>query len=326
VLVLLKFIICALLIYVAGSRLSKCGDIIAEKSGLGHAWIGLVLLAAVTSLPELFNGISAVVFVKVPDLAVGNVVGACLINMAVIGVLALVQQHKKQENIFLEVGRSNRVILSFGMLLTAFFVVGVIWSKLAFDLTFFGVGIYTILIFVFYLIAQRIVYLSEKNRNRDGDVLQYEAESTQHIYFKFSFFAAIVIACGIWLPYIGNELSAVFGLGQSFVGVLFLGIATTLPELVVSSTALRYSSAMAIGNLLGSNIFNLSLLFIDDIFYQSGSLLKIVAFNQFVVGLFLFASFLILFVGLRRKINNRLISIGLVASYVIGIATIYFIK
>lgn len=324
--VIFKFIICAILIYLAGSRLSKYGDIIAEKSGLGHAWIGLVLLAAVTSLPELFNGISAVAFVGIPDLAVGNIVGACLINMAVIGVLALYQQYKKQENIFLTLGRANKVILSFGMILTAIFILGAIWARTIFDITFFGVGIYSILIFVIYFIAQRIIFISEKNREREGEELQHEKVSGNTIYLKFSFFAAVVIACGIWLPYIGEEIASTFSMGESFVGVLFLGIATTLPEMVVSVTALKYSPAMSIGNLLGSNLFNLSLLFIDDIFYQSGSLFKVIAFNHLLIGLFLFASFLILFVGLRSKINNKLISIGLIASYIIGIGVIYLIQ
>ena len=77
----LRFIICAAVIFFAGSRLSKYGDIIAEKLGLTRAWIGLVLLATITSVPELANSIGAVTYVNAPDLAVGDLFGACLFNM-----------------------------------------------------------------------------------------------------------------------------------------------------------------------------------------------------------------------------------------------------
>ena len=52
----LQFITCAALIGFAGPELSRSGDIIAEKTGLSHSWIGLILLATVTSLPELITG------------------------------------------------------------------------------------------------------------------------------------------------------------------------------------------------------------------------------------------------------------------------------
>ena len=80
----LPFILCAAVITYAGSRLTRYGDIIAEKTGLGRTWIGIVLLATVTSLPELFTGVSSVLFFDVPDIAAGNVVGACMLNMLTI--------------------------------------------------------------------------------------------------------------------------------------------------------------------------------------------------------------------------------------------------
>lgn len=77
----LGFIVCTAAIVYSGTRLSKYGDIIAEKMGLGRAWVGLVLLASVTSLPELITGISSVTFVVAPDIAVGDVLGSCIFNI-----------------------------------------------------------------------------------------------------------------------------------------------------------------------------------------------------------------------------------------------------
>ena len=75
------FIICTAAIVFAGMRLSKYGDIIAEKTGLGRTWIGVVLMASVTSLPELVTGISSVTYAGVPDIAAGDVLGSCVFNM-----------------------------------------------------------------------------------------------------------------------------------------------------------------------------------------------------------------------------------------------------
>ncbi len=76
-----KFIFCILAIFFSGRKIARYGDVIAEKTGLGGVWIGLILLALITSLPELFNGVSAVIIVDAPDLTVGNLLGANAFNL-----------------------------------------------------------------------------------------------------------------------------------------------------------------------------------------------------------------------------------------------------
>jgi len=84
-------ILCTSVIVYAGTRLSKYGDIIAEKTGLGGTWIGVVLLASVTSLPELVTGISSVTYAGVPDIAIGNVIAretaVCIMQATVVSSL-----------------------------------------------------------------------------------------------------------------------------------------------------------------------------------------------------------------------------------------------
>src|SRR4030067_3205294 len=83
----LGFIICTSLIVYSGTKLSKYGDIIAEKTGLGRAWIGVVLMASVTSLPELVTGISSVTYAGAPDIAAGDILGRCVFNMLILAIL-----------------------------------------------------------------------------------------------------------------------------------------------------------------------------------------------------------------------------------------------
>ena len=78
------FIICATIIFFAGKRLSNYGVLLAELTGMGKAWIGLILMAAVTSLPELVTGLSSSAFVESPDLAVGNILGECAFILCIL--------------------------------------------------------------------------------------------------------------------------------------------------------------------------------------------------------------------------------------------------
>ena len=89
----IKFILCILIIFFLGKRVAKYGDIIARKTGLGGVWTGLVLLALVTSLPELFTGISAITLVGAPDLTIGNIFGANTFNLLNLALLDIAHQN-----------------------------------------------------------------------------------------------------------------------------------------------------------------------------------------------------------------------------------------
>lgn len=83
-----------------------------------------------------------------------------------------------------------------------------------------------------------------------------------------------MVAAALWLPRLGAELARQTGLGQAFVGSLFVAITTSLPEIVVSLAAVRIGALdLGIGNVLGSNLFNLLILGLDDAFYRQGCLL-----------------------------------------------------
>ena len=77
----------ALVIVVASNFLAKSADVISVKTGLGRAFVGVVLLATATSLPELATGISAITVVGEPDLALGDAFGSNLFNLLIIGLL-----------------------------------------------------------------------------------------------------------------------------------------------------------------------------------------------------------------------------------------------
>jgi len=86
IVVWLQFFVCAFMIAYAGTRLAHYGDIIASKTGWSGSWIGLILLATVTSLPELSTGISSVALANAPNIAVSDVLGSCLFNLSILAI------------------------------------------------------------------------------------------------------------------------------------------------------------------------------------------------------------------------------------------------
>ena len=159
-LLLIEFIICTSVIVYAGTRLSKYGDIIAEKTGLGKTWIGVILMASVTSLPELVTGISSVTYADVPDIAVGNVLGACVFNMVTLAILDAVYRPMP---VSAKAHHGNILSAGFGILLLSIVVMGLFFGNRIFSL--WWIGLYSLLFAGIYFIAMRLVYFYEKKHS-----------------------------------------------------------------------------------------------------------------------------------------------------------------
>jgi cation:H+ antiporter len=267
------FCSCAIIIFFAGKRLSHYGDLLADLTGLGKAWIGLILMAAVTSLPELMVGISSAVIIQSADLAVGDILGSCAFNLGILSLLDVFTP--KDRPLFSVISRSHILAAAFGVILVALVGLNLYLDK-DFVITSF-IGLTSVSFLVVYLIAVRTLFNYQTNNppttNNDA---QHEITLTlKQVIMRYALFAAIIIVAALALPYFAEHIALATGLGKSFVGTLFLAISTSLPEIAVSFAAFRLGSTdMAVGNLVGSNLFNVVILFLDDLFYTKGHLLK----------------------------------------------------
>ena len=118
--------------------------------------------------------------------------------------------------------------------------------------------------------------------------------------------ALIVVGAALFLPYFGKFIAEYSGLGNTFFGTLFLAATTSLPELVVSISALRMGALdMAVGNLFGSNIFNIFILGIDDLFYRDGSLFSNIEQSHLVSILTVIAMTSVAMIGLLFKAERK---------------------
>ena len=274
----LEFSLCAALIGVAGTRLSRYGDIIAEKTGLGGAWIGLALMATVTSLPELVTGVSAVALADAPDIAVGNVLGACIINLTMIVILDLLQ---REESIYTRASQGHILSASFGIIMAGFVGFSVLFSQHGEVLSLYHVGVYSPFLLLLYGVAMRALFRYERNQRAaavEERIERYPDATLREALIRYGLAASVVVAAGLWLPYVGRDIAQAMAWQETFVGTLFVALATTLPEIVVTISALRIGAVdLAVSNLLGSNLFNLALIAIDDIVYTKGPLLVFVS-------------------------------------------------
>ncbi|MCU0388067.1 MAG: hypothetical protein MUE71_05625 [Chitinophagaceae bacterium] len=124
---IIGFVCCAIVILFAGKKLSLYGDMLAEMTGLGKAWIGLILMATVTSLPELMVGISSVTIVVSPDLAVGDILGACALNLGILSVMDFLTP--RHQPLFNTLSKTHVLAASFGIMLVAIAGLGIFLSE-----------------------------------------------------------------------------------------------------------------------------------------------------------------------------------------------------
>lgn len=156
----LQFVTCAALIAIAGTRLSRYGDVIADKTGVSGAWIGLVLLATVTSLPELVTGVSAVTVAAVPDIAVGDVMGSCVFNLA---ILVIVELLAGGDSIYRRASQGQILAATFGIVLIGFAGVNIVLGGHGLAFSIGHIGASTPIIVAIYVLAVRAVFVYERS-------------------------------------------------------------------------------------------------------------------------------------------------------------------
>lgn len=336
----LQFVLCAVVIAIAGFVLSRSGDRLAEAHGWGRGWVGLALLATVTSLPELASGLSAVALVDAPNLAVGNALGACVVNLAFLVVVDLLQ---RRQPMYRHAGTTHLLSAAFGVVMLGFVAMSLVTGRNAPALL--HVGLYSPLLLALYLLALKSVFAHEQRQQRTAAAAAPSARpaadgglpaaseagpARRREWHRFGMAAAVVLAAGSWLPELADGLAHELGLSRSFVGTVFMALVTTLPEMAVTVAALRLGALdMAIGNLLGSNLFNVVVLAVDDLAYTRGPLLADVAHVHAGTAATALVMTGLVIVGLAMRPQGLVlrvaswVSVGLVAAYGINAALLF---
>lgn len=290
----------AVIVY-AGTKLSQYGDRIAQQTGLGGLWIGVVLMAAATSLPEVLTTVSASLL-NVPDLAVGDLLGAGLTNMLTLGIIDLFHRQKR---VWRQTALEQTLVAGLALALTA--VAGLL-VLLRPPMNLWGVGAGPLLIAITYVLGMRVVYRQEDMRRREqerrrmiaaeGDERKAPSGSCALRRNALGFAVATLALVGAapLLATSAQDIAIMTGLGTTFVGTSLVAVTTSLPELVTAFAAVRLGAFdLAVGNLFGSNAFNMAALVFADAAYRPGPLLSAVSTAHAVTA---FVSILLMSLGM----------------------------
>lgn len=267
----LEFAACLAVIGYAGFNLTRYADAIAEKTHLSASWVGLVLLATVTSLPELMTGASAVTVAGAPDIAIGDVLGSSVFNLF---LLAMVDLLRRGDSIYARASRGHIVSAAFGIALLGIVLIGLVLGDSGPAIG--HLGWYSPAIVAAYALAIHAVLRYERGLTPAALHMapRHPQLSLRQALLRYALFAAAVVAAGAWLPFVGVHLAREMGWSSTFVGTLFVALVTSVPEIVTTIAAVRIGAIdMAIGGVLGSNLFDVLIVAIDDLLYLKGPIL-----------------------------------------------------
>jgi cation:H+ antiporter len=269
---------------------------------------------------------------NVPDIAVGDVLGSCMFNILILAVLDFMSGPAPVST------RAHK-----GQVLTAAF--GIVLLGLV-NLSIFGatqipslswVGIYSLVFIAVYLIAMRSVFSYEKKRIAElievvAEEMRYEKISKAKAYQLYGLHAVLTIGAAVYLPGLGERIAQVTGLGQTFVGNIFIALSTSLPELVVSIATLKIGAIdMAFGNIFGSNLFNIAILAVDDFFYTNGPILAHVSANHLVSSSAAISMTAVAAIGLTYRASKKWLffawdSVAILAIYLFALSILYMMR
>ena len=306
------FLASAAVIVYAGAKLSHYGDRIADLTGLGGLWIGVILMAAATSLPEIFTDVSAAL-IDAPDLAAGDLFGSNMANMLILGIVDLMHRQKRvwQQAAIDHVLSAGLAVFLTG--LAAFFIL------FGMDVKHAGVGFGSMLLLLFYIFGMRVVVRQEgvKRRQREQEAVveaQAKEDSTQpnkreglrRAFIGFCLAALGLLVAAPFLAGSAEEIAKQSGITATFIGTSLVGITTSLPELVTAVAAVRLGAFdLAVGNLFGSNAFNMAAFFFVDIAYRSGPLFNAVSDAHAMTALWSILLMSIGIMGIIYRVEQR---------------------
>lgn len=340
------FAVSAVAVWIAGTRIARYADQIATVTGIGHVAVGLVLLAGITSLPEVAVSLTSAV-TNNPALAVNNLLGSIAMQIAILAVADAVLGRQA----LTVVAGSSIVLLQVAMnvlLLVLFAVAVAVGDTSLFHIGIWSWGLLAMFIFAIWKIANsqdRHLWLAQKTAQQRERAAQEQAGQKQKkpvrpadaggdtslkpVIVKMSVGAAAILVAGFLLSRTGDAIAVQTGLGQSFVGAVLIAASTSLPEVssVISAMKLRRFE-MAISDIFGTNLLNIGLVFLVDAVYTGGPVLNEVGTFSLLAALIGALLAAIYMIGLLERRDRTVANMGLdsfavLVAYIGGLFMLY---
>lgn len=307
---LFEYAVVASIVVFAAVKASHYIDLLDRTTRFSGAFLGGVLLSAVTSLPEFFTSLSATLFLDKPALCIGNILGSDLFNIAMLSVMVLLSIRSFRHA---EIGRGNIIVslylvLIYGVMMLDYF--GVLNVELL------SLNLITLVFVAIYALAVRHL----AGESCDAEACEEGEPVTltlRQILLRFMVSAVVIVVLSVVLTYITDDIATKYNLGVGLAGAIFLGVATSLPEVASTIALVRMRNYdIAVGNIVGSNLFNFLVLCTADLFSR-GVVYDYADFN--VVKLLLFGALASLLTVPMLKCKGWVVrsicALGIVACY-----------
>jgi cation:H+ antiporter len=320
----LQFLLSSAIVVATAVKLAEYGDVIAVRTRLGGLFVGTIFLAGATSLPELIASISSF-RLGVPNLAAGNFFGSNMVNIVLLAGVDL---------FFYQVPLLRRVAVNHALtstLATILMLVATISLFADIDLTIGWVGVDSLVIIGLYFSGMWLIQRENQSNTLAPAAVEPAAgfPSLTRGVVGFVIAAGILIAAVPLLVSASSEIAVLTGLGTGFIGTTLLSLVTSLPELVAVIAAIRLNALdLAVGNLLGSSVFNMLGLATADFLLTSGRFLGAIDTNFVLVGLLAMLLTNMALIGILARVERRfwfieLDSLAIVVVYLLGMALLY---
>jgi cation:H+ antiporter len=314
---LAAFVALAVAVFVAAARLARHADAIADATGLGRVWIGTILLAASTSLPELVTDVNAALLGHI-DIGVGDLFGSTLANMLMLSVVDIIYARRR---ILQGVALDQTLVGVLAITLTAIAALALTTGGFV---ALGPVGLDTLAIVGVYIFGMHAVYRSIAVIPTPPEQLSLGETRRSILWsgirgFTLGALGLLLVAPGLVIC--AQALAIEAGQSQTAVGTVLVGFTTSFPEIAATVAAVRMGAIdLAVGNIFGSNAFNMCVLFAMDVAYTRGPVLAAAAETHIISAV---AALLMLSLGLmailaraQRRIDAvRVESLLIIAVY-----------
>lgn len=294
---LILFLFLAGLTVFLSFRLSYYADLLNKTTNISGVFIGGILLAGITSLPELVTCLSSI-FLNNPYLAIGDILGSNFFNIAMMCFFDILFIKTMFYNY-----TKNRYYLIYVLLILNYLIMYLFMGG-TFNLEIFNIGLPSFIIIITY-----IFYL----KNAKEEETKKEVITTkEHVLLKFFLVGLFMVIVSILLTLVVNLIADKNpNVASSFIGAILLGITTSMPEVITFIALVKMKSFdLALSDIIGSNLFNLLILAIGDIFLKNKEIYYFVDKESMFLLIFGFILTILSFYQNNRKVvKNKFVYI-----------------
>lgn len=292
-------------------KLSYYADLLNKTTNISGVFIGGILLAGITSLPEFVTCLSSI-FLNNPYLAIGDILGSNFFNIAMMCLFDILFIKTMFYNY-----TKNKYYIIYLLLIINYFIMYLFMGGI-FNLELFNIGIPSFIIIITY-----IIYLKKA---QEKDSKKEIIKTKEHVLLKFLIVGILMVIVSIFLTLIVNLIADKNpNVASTFIGAILLGITTSMPEVITFIALIKMKSFdLALSDIIGSNLFNLLILAIGDIFLKNKEIYYFVDKESMFLLVFGFILTILSFYQNNRKVvKNKLIYI--VPSLIGVLLYIYYI-